>query len=782
MSEPERTRELSSRLPFRHEGTEETFAYCLSYQRTLRRLSTLLLRHDLLCEDLRDWWPTIKYDGFDTEEPYARCIILGSPIRDCAEDPHCSFCSFLRDALARIVDENLFEWSDDASYVRPLNTAIAVLSISISHPLSTGEDLNAGDRKTWTKCLLVELHDTDRFSRLPKQGSVICRSELKQLTSWTPPNVSPLILRPSLVPPQSATGNGLLDIVSDFTLPQQYHGSARKVPLTCNPALLARWVSKCEQCHGTRCADNTLTRTPGLRLLDVSTMRLIQPEANAAVRYVALSYVWGTQPFMSLRRANLTEISRNGFVADENLHPAIRDSIQILRGMKQRYLWVDALCIIQDCETDKSVQIEQMGSIYSNAFFTIFAAPAIDSNYLGLPGVRLRVPQHKGRVFARNSTCLMEAIRSPPWWEAETSWSERAWTCQEYLLSARRLIFSDDQVRWSCQLAEWHEDSYNSCLKSRSTGAWTEQLRQAECMSSNLLLQLQSTRLDIYQDGFRDLVANYSGRVTTYDRDRLSAFKGILNQLGCSERPKHYHWALTMEDFEFELCWECNMEYYTRCTEHFPSWSWLSCVGYVRFPLLPSQSRNFHSLVKCFKLGQSPKGAVMCTPIPSRAPLVAISMEWYPVCVRPRHLYNCQSSWRNFDDRCIAFWGNVVQLEIDWPSSQDSPLSQDSPSPRVKIPSRTVGNPYAMGFDEESPRFGWFFHSLHEYSPSLDRKKRIYDFVTIGLGGTGTTEFVVLLLLEWIDGIAYRAGRLEIKREQWDILKFCATRKLIVMR
>jgi hypothetical protein len=41
-----------------------------------------------------------------------------------------------------------------------------------------------------------------------------------------------------------------------------------------------------------------------------------------------------------------------------------------------RYIWIDALCIVQDDKQDKDKEIGQMGSIYKDATLTIMAASA----------------------------------------------------------------------------------------------------------------------------------------------------------------------------------------------------------------------------------------------------------------------------------------------------------------------------------------------------------------------------------------------------------------------
>lgn len=52
----------------------------------------------------------------------------------------------------------------------------------------------------------------------------------------------------------------------------------------------------------------------------------------------------------------------------------------------ERYLWVDALCIVQDDNASKQSMIERMHVIYQNAFLTLFVATGTDAN-AGLSGV-----------------------------------------------------------------------------------------------------------------------------------------------------------------------------------------------------------------------------------------------------------------------------------------------------------------------------------------------------------------------------------------------------------
>ncbi|OOO08078.1 Heterokaryon incompatibility [Aspergillus oryzae] len=51
-----------------------------------------------------------------------------------------------------------------------------------------------------------------------------------------------------------------------------------------------------------------------------------------------------------------------------------------------QYLWVDRLCIIQDHVHEKGIQINAMGTIYTNSYVTLVGLEGHDANH-GLPGV-----------------------------------------------------------------------------------------------------------------------------------------------------------------------------------------------------------------------------------------------------------------------------------------------------------------------------------------------------------------------------------------------------------
>jgi hypothetical protein len=71
----------------------------------------------------------------------------------------------------------------------------------------------------------------------------------------------------------------------------------------------------------------------------------------------------------------------------EDLPQTIQDAIEVTRGMRMKYLWVDALCIVQDSEEDKVRNLSVMHLTYQNSLLTIVAARAssAEHGFLGSP-------------------------------------------------------------------------------------------------------------------------------------------------------------------------------------------------------------------------------------------------------------------------------------------------------------------------------------------------------------------------------------------------------------
>ncbi|KAF7549356.1 hypothetical protein G7Z17_g6444 [Cylindrodendrum hubeiense] len=140
---------------------------------------------------------------------------------------------------------------------------------------------------------------------------------------------------------------------------------------------------------------------------------------------------------------------------DPKIFPkTLSDAIKVCRVIGIRYIWIDALCIIQDDQQDKAREICQMGRTYRDATLTIMAASAksvyagfLDDTKVDAPEAKL--PFHLGRdsfgaVFVRSS------FDSHPYFLDEEPMFKRAWNFQEMLLSSRIIMFDSYQTTLKC--------------------------------------------------------------------------------------------------------------------------------------------------------------------------------------------------------------------------------------------------------------------------------------------------------------------------------------------
>jgi hypothetical protein len=130
-----------------------------------------------------------------------------------------------------------------------------------------------------------------------------------------------------------------------------------KTPAWADLTKVRERLSDCEAHHGESCKHDSTKQLPGLRLIDVNELRVV--DAPASPRYFALSYVWGEAQGKCLNatKSNIAALREAGSLSAESLGASlsfsIEDAIRVCWEFEEQYLWVDSLCIIQDDPEDK---------------------------------------------------------------------------------------------------------------------------------------------------------------------------------------------------------------------------------------------------------------------------------------------------------------------------------------------------------------------------------------------------------------------------------------------
>lgn len=155
-------------------------------------------------------------------------------------------------------------------------------------------------------------------------------------------------------------------------------------------SLLATWLTTCEAHHGTACGEKKFAAAGvggnGILLVDLKDICIVQSTLEA--RYCCLSYVWGNMDQLELTQEARVVFQQPGALDArmDQIPQTIRNTMKVVKGLGERYLWVDCLCIVQDDEAQRKTQLAQMAATYGSALLTVVAVASPDVNS-PLPGV-----------------------------------------------------------------------------------------------------------------------------------------------------------------------------------------------------------------------------------------------------------------------------------------------------------------------------------------------------------------------------------------------------------
>ncbi|KAH6622270.1 heterokaryon incompatibility protein-domain-containing protein [Boeremia exigua] len=412
---------------------------------------------------------------------------------------------------------------------------------------------------------------------------------------------------PTMHPDHQHAAYGVVDLYAEADDAAAYHGgvTGRPLPLSAGSDVdfeqARMWTQDCLNNHAACPKPSVETPLP-TRVIEVCApnepieLRLLESHGMKG-SYIALSHCWGGQVPLTTTTATLEDRTRS--IPFERLPKTFQEAVIVVRRLGVRYLWIDSLCILQDCRVDWEKESAVMGNIYASGFVTIAARGSVNSEG-GLfiprevepPPCRLpyECTQHSisGSMYIRSPVFQHERLRDAPL-------DTRAWTFQERLLSPRIIYFGRHQLYWECAESTIRQDG-------RAPDVATDDLRSGRGFKQDLDINspLPYTTSTVFLRDYQEsssvrrferrvrllrwytIVEEYSLRNLTYQSDKLPALSGIAKMF--EKRTGYTYLAgLWKEDLIVGIAWYASQSSTEVISDTLPSWTWARLKGEVGF-------------------------------------------------------------------------------------------------------------------------------------------------------------------------------------------------------
>ncbi|KAL5317895.1 hypothetical protein ACEPPN_014995 [Leptodophora sp. 'Broadleaf-Isolate-01'] len=325
--------------------------------------------------------------------------------------------------------------------------------------------------------------------------------------------------------------------------------------------ILQSWLKDC-RAH-TMCQSTNAQSISPARIINVTNDQVrIEEPGSLQEPYVALSHCWGGSILPRATKATIQLLKST--IDWGSLTKTFQDAITLTRKLGFHYIWIDSLCIIQDDENDWRVESLKMADIYENAELVVSATGAKDgseglfrerkpvqilasddtqdSSTVREYGSNHKVIYTHGPGECNDKDCPIyicrDTARHAQWDSldmiAQSSGQfnpllTRAWAFQEKLLATRIVHFADHELVWECKETQrcecMHLDrSDGRPMLERSSD--NTKLRFSKATSS----PQSSQALELYEL-WAKVVAGYTERFLTFEKDRLPALHGAIQKM-----------------------------------------------------------------------------------------------------------------------------------------------------------------------------------------------------------------------------------------------------------
>lgn len=348
------------------------------------------------------------------------------------------------------------------------------------------------------------------------------------------------------------------------------------------------WLSECVENHS-KCRRREVALPH--RVLDLgvsyeSYVSLFLPGGLIA-SYATLSYSWGSALPLKTTNSNIDQHCAGMRI--EAFPKTLKDAIFISRRLGFRYLWVDALCIIQGDAADWAKQGAAMTDIYQGSTLNISAMSSLDCNSemlgsLAETGFRVGTYFHpdgsggKGDIFVGREPNVLDL--------GDKHLSTRGWAFQERLVSVASLHYTDEGMVWECA-SETKLEHDQRCRPDEWKINWVSMANDElvrRITPAPITPKLRRPPKDEY-DFWSQWVSEFSKRQLSFIDNKLPAMAGVASSYADKFRYT-YLAGLWKENLPSGLLWQRDrtVPSLTRFTEYAaPSWSWASVSGLLKY-------------------------------------------------------------------------------------------------------------------------------------------------------------------------------------------------------